>query len=87
MKVSTLFCSSLTRWGNEFTWHSRGLEKCREDSGKLYNHFNSFIASKVTFCSLSCQFFMKVTMRGKISLVEVMTKQRKTMRKCPQQTL
>ena len=37
---------------------------------------------------LSCQFFMKVTMRGKISLVEVMTKQRKTMRKkCPQQTL
>ena len=47
-----------------------------------------FIASKVTFCSLSCQFFMKVTMRGKISLVEVMTKQRKTMRKkCPQQTL
>ena len=26
--------------GNEFTWHNRGIKKCREDLGKLYVHFN-----------------------------------------------
>ena len=38
---------------DELTWHNRGIEKYRKDIGKLYNHFSFFIASKVTFCSLS----------------------------------
>ena len=47
-----------------------------------------FIIRKVTLCSLCYQFFMKVTMSGKISLAEAMTKHRKMMmNKCPEQTL
>ena len=52
--------------GNEFTWHNRGIKKCREDLEKLYVHFNFLSPFRWFFCSLSYQsFFMKVTMNGK----------------------
>ena len=48
----------------------------------FYRHLGDFLFSQLPV------FFMKVTMNGKISLVEGMRKHRKTMRnKCPEQTL
>ena len=52
--------------GNEFTWHNRGIKKCREDLEKLYVHFKFLSPFRWFFCSLSYQsFFMKVIMNGK----------------------
>ena len=44
--------------GDEFMWHNRGVEKCREDK-ILYIHFNFCISSKVTFCPLSYKVLWK----------------------------
>ena len=51
--------------GNEFTWHNRGIKKCREDLGKLYVHFNFLSPFRWLFFSQLPVFFMKVTMNGK----------------------
>ena len=57
------------------------LENCMSISA-FYHHLGDFLFSQLPV------FFMKVTMNGKISLVEGMRKHRKTMRnKCPEQTL
>ena len=65
---------------------TEGLKNA-EKTKKLYSHFNFFISSKVTFCP-ELQGFMKVTMSGKISLIEAMMKHRKMMRnKYSEQTL
>ena len=57
------------------------LENCMSIS-TFYHHLGDFLFSQLPV------FFMKVTMNGKISLVEGMRKHRKTMRnKCPEQTL
>ena len=78
------FCFSLTRFG----WWIYLVQK---RFWKMHNCITSsifFIASKVTFCSLSYHFLKKVTISWKISLVEAMTKRKKMMRnKCSEKTL
>ena len=81
-----LFPDQIDR-GDEFMCHNRGVEKCREDKKNCTAISIFFISSKVTFCP-ELQGFMKVTMSGKISLVEAMMKHRKMMRnKYSEQTL
>ena len=74
--------------GNEFTWHNRGIKKCREDLGKLYVHFNFLSPSRWLFVLSVTSLFYESDNEWEVSLVEGMRKHRKTMRnKCPEQTL
>ena len=74
--------------GNEFTWHNRGIKKCREDLGKLYVHFNFLSPFRWLFVLSVTSLFYESDNEWEVSLVEGMRKHRKTMRnKCPEQTL
>ena len=74
--------------GNEFTWHNRGIKKCREDLGKLYVHFNFLSPFRWLFVLSVTSLFYESDNEWEVSLVEGMRKHRKTMRnKCSEQTL